>query len=176
MANTKQTYDTILIMGMFAIGLILFILVNMGYSHMHETCENNAIRGCMTAILTLSAAMITAAVAYGFCMFQTGNCYGGSVASNDTAAVYFSLASLIGLGLIACTSIMIHILKNQIKLNDDSCGGKKLLDIVIPMLILSVILTVATGFGAGWASTTMIARLRGKSFRGMNPSGLAGAS
>jgi len=163
MANTKQTYDTILVIGMLGLGLILFILVNRGYTHLHDTCESKAIRGCMTAILTLSAAMVTAAVAYGFCMYQSGNCYSGSVASNDTAAVYFLLAAFIGMGLIACCSIMINELNAQIKNNDESCGGKKLLNIVIPMLVLSIVLTLATIYGSAWSSTSIIARLRGKS-------------
>jgi hypothetical protein len=163
MASRKEKIDRFLIIGMFIFGFVLFYLVNKGYKYIDKNCEDNIIRGCMTAILALSTAMITASIAYFVCFTSTSvggvasTCYQGG-GNDNTASIYFGMAFLISLGLIAC-SILIMVEAGK---KGKPCGGKNLSNLLgVPVLVLSTLLAIGTGYGAGFAIKGIVAHNRG---------------
>ena len=160
MASRKEKIDRFLIILMFIFGIILFYLVNKGYKYIDKNCENKIIRGCMTSILGLSVGMITTAVTYFVCFMSTSvggiasTCY-SSGGNDNTAAIYFSMASLMSLGLITCSILIIVEAKKE----GNPCGGEDLSNLVgIPILVLSSMLLIGSGYGAGFAIKGITAR------------------
>lgn len=168
MVNEKQVIDTIVAGLSVLFGLLIFYFSANGYKYVTGDCANNLLRNSLTTILALSAGIVTVGLSYGACMISSNNCYSGVVRSTDTASVYFTISAVIALGVIIAASTIIA----QVKSSGAECGGAKLKQDAVIILVLSIMVFIASVIGVTVSTTVIFGK--GGSNMPSEPSGLIG--
>lgn len=159
MATTKEIYDRVAFIAMLVIGILLFVLAINSYKHVSIVCPDNNIRNSITAIMALGAGMTTAGICYWVCIINSKNCYGSSEYSGHTAEIYYGIGSLLSLIIIVCSSIVL----SGISKYGENCGGEKLKEIMVLVMVLSIICLVACSLGGYFAAFGVPAWMKDKS-------------
>lgn len=114
MALKKQSLDKMAVILMGVIGFILFILSCISFKNMPDTCTDPIIYNGLTAILVLSAVMITLSATYGLCNARFGNCYKEN--TDGKVEIYYYIGVVLSIILCAISIMVLGKL-----LSEDAC-------------------------------------------------------
>jgi hypothetical protein len=135
--------DYIFMITLFVAGIILIVLSSSAFKTIKSTCKFNIIRSGMTSIMTIGSIFVTIPLTYLICSSQM-NCK-NSKTPGSRLGIYMLVVSLFSLTIITLSSMMIK----NINKNIDSCGGNKMKQSIMILLVLNCIILIGTLLGIG---------------------------
>jgi len=130
--------DYIFMIALFVSGILLLFVSSSSFKTIKSTCQFNIIRSGMTSIMTIGSIFVTIPLTYLLCSSQM-EC-NNSKKPEKRLGIYMLLVLIFSLTMITLCSIMII----NINQNIDSCGGNKMKQSIIIVLVLNCIIFIGT--------------------------------
>lgn len=135
--------DYIFMITLFVSGIILIFISSSAFNTIKSTCEFNIIRSGMTSIMTIGSIFVTIPLTYLICSSQM-EC-NNSKASETRLGIYMLLVTLFSIIMITLCTMML----NNINKDIDSCGGNKMKQSIIILLVLNCLIFTGSTIGIG---------------------------
>lgn len=116
---SRLTYEKIGFGIMTVMGGLVFGLDLATFGEIKTDCHSKTIRSNLTAILCLSASLITAGVIYFLCI-KDSECMRSE--TDNTASIFFTLGLIVCIGIITSCSLIIAEYKNLDSDQEELCG------------------------------------------------------